>query len=402
MGVLAGGAAWSSRDYDFFPLNHYYTFIRELIKFNKKINHRSKDKEVADSFMERNGHKLPKARQRPFRNGLLHGIHYAVTNKYIAPYINTRASHLRWEDYLVYMDEWFCSDYRANNEDDYNNSPTKSYQDYLMYHQQILIREGLHGIYHDNIRDWHNPNTVTGPAYQMEGGKIQPYFDIFDMRNLIKRTAVLVHQEGVSIFDGRPLFVLHMTNTNIVPFTSLGSINLDLEWKFGAMDFQDRFTEDWLKVCTIGVQTGSIPEVLVGISGSNADFVTRTFLAVMLAYDIPTMQNCGGVTQTWHNVWNSLKEWGYGTDNVEVFPCYEPSGKISADSDKLRITEYRKKDGTKIAAVSSFWHEGKAKIKFGYDIKQAVNFETGAALPLNDNTVEINLKKNDCILIKVQ
>ena len=402
MGVLAGGACWSSRDYDFFPLNHDFSFIHELVKYNQGKGDYSKEKEFLDNFMKKNAMELPKARQRGFRNGLGFGLHYAKNNKYIFPYINTRASQLRWEDYRVYMDEWFCSDFRANNEDDYNNSPTKSYQDYLMYHQQQLLRAGLHGIYHDNIRDWHNPNTVTGPAYKMKGEKIQPYFDIFDMRNLIKRTAVLVHQEGKSIFDGRPLFVLHMTNTNLVPFTSLGSISLDLEDKYGSMDFQDRFTEDWLKVCTIGVQSGCIPEVLVGISGNNKEFVTRTFLAVTLAYDIPTVLKCYGVTAIWGKVWNSLKSWGYGTDAVKVFPCYESSGKVSADSGDVRIAEYRKNDGSTIAALCSFGHAGKVKVMFGFPIKKAENFETGTALPFKGDSVEIELGKHDFKLIKVQ
>ena len=236
----------------------------------------------------------------------------------------------------------------------------------------------------------------------MDSGKVQPYFDIFDMRDLIKRTAVLVHQEGTSIFDGRPLYVLHMTNTNLIPFTSLGSISLDMEDKFGSMDFQDRFTEDYIKACTIGVQTGAIPEVLIEISGNNADFVTRTFLAVTLAYDVPMVQHCGGMTGTWRKVWNALKEWGYGTDEVEVFPCYEPSGKVQTDSKDIRLSEYRKKDGTTIVAVCSFGHSGKAEVKFGFPVKKAVDFETGTELSLSGDTVEINLRKNDFKLIKIQ
>ena len=161
------------------------------------------------------------------------------------------------------------------NKCDYNNTPTASYQDFLLYWNRKLVREGLDGIYYDNIRDWHNPNPVTGPAYLMESGKMQPYFDIFDMRTLIKRTAVMLYQEGKNIFDGRPLFVLHMTSTNLAPFTSLGSIALDWEDKFGAMDFQDRFTEDYIKVCSLGLQSGAIPEVLVQITGSYYSCIYR-------------------------------------------------------------------------------------------------------------------------------
>jgi hypothetical protein len=343
---------------------------------------------------------LPADRQDFYRRHMYRGIGYANSSDLLIPYMNVRASHLRWEEYQVFMDEWFCSDYRANNEDDYNNTPTESYQDFLLFWNRKLIQEGLDGIYYDNIRDWHNPNPVTGPAYEIGAGKIQPYFDIFDMRALIKRTAVMVYQEGKRIFDGRPLFVLHMTNTNIVPFTSLGSVSLDLEAMYGAMDFQDRFTEDYLKVCTLGLQSGAIPEAAIQISGSNQNFVTRTFLAVTLAYDIPMVLNCGGLTNTWHTTWRKLKLYGYGTDDVEVFPCYAPSGTYHADQKKIRLTEYKKKDGSAILAVCSFGFAGTTKVTIPANFKNAADFETGTAIPINGNTIEITLKKNDFKLIK--
>jgi hypothetical protein len=239
---------------------------------------------------------------------------------------------------------------------------------------------------------------VTGAAYRLPSGKIQPYFDIFDMRTLLKRTAVLLHKEGKTFFDGRPVFVLHMTNTNLLPFTSLGSVCLDLEDKYGSMDFQDRFSEDYLKICTSGLQSGAIPEVLVQITGKKLAPVTRTFLAVTLAYDIPMVLNAGGVTNVWSVTWRKLKTFGYGTEKVKVYPAYEPSGFVSTDAPKVRITEYRRNDGETILAVCSFGYAGNVTLKFNNAVKEIVDFENGKVL----NKPVINLKKNDFRLIKVK
>lgn len=399
MSLLAGGGCWSCQDYDFYPKDRDYTFIHALRKVREGKLGRTQQTEIVKKFMKHFA-SFPKDRQGFYFRHLERGFAYARNSNLLIPYMNSRATHLRWEEYNVFMDEWFCSDFRANNEDDYNNTPTASYQDFLLFCARKLIREGLDGIYYDNIRDWHNPNPVTGPAYRMESGKVQPYFDIFDMRTLIKRTAVMLHQEGKNIFDGRPLFVLHMTNTNLVPFTSLGSIALDWEDKYGAMDFQDRFAEDYIKVCSLGLQSGAIPEVLVQITGNNREHVTRTFLSVTLAYDLPMVLNGGGLTPVFSRTWKTVKQFGYGTDEVKTFPCFSPSGRFTTGSKDIRLTEYRKKDGTAILAVCSFGHEGKTVLGSTVSVKEARDIETGKSLPVKDNSVEIELKKNEFKLIQ--
>ena len=112
--------------------------------------------------------------------------------------------------------------------------------------------------------------------------------------------------------------------------------------------------------------------------------------------------NGGGVTSTWYKVWTILKKFGYGTDNVEVFPCFAPSGKITTDANAVRLSEYRNKDGSAIVAASSFGYAGKTQIKFAYSIKEAIDLETGKKIPVSNNSVEIELRKNDFKLIKVK
>jgi hypothetical protein len=351
--------------------------------------------------MKRNGHLVPMDKRDFFGRVMTVGFDFSSFSDRIIPYMNPRATHLRWKEYRVFMDEWFCSEYRANNEDDYNNTPTASYQDYLLYCVKKILDAGMDGIYYDNIRDWHNPNFVTGPAYKFENGKNQPYFDIFDMRKLIKRTAVLLCREKKTIFDGRPLFVLHMTNTNIVPFTSLCGITLECEDKYGNTDFQTRFSEDYLRAGALGLQSGAIPEILVMITGNN-DWVGRTFFAVTSVYDITAVMALSGLPQKpYYTLLRKLKRYGYGTEKVKVFPCYDMSGNIVADSD-VRMVEYLHADGSRVVCVSSFGYEGKVKLDCKFKFSRVSDFETDKVLLQSGNSLEFDLKKHDFRIFKLE
>ena len=352
------------------------------------------------NYMAKNCKTVSKDHLESFERHMMRGFSYANNSSLLIPFINSRATMLRWKEYRVFMDEWYCSEYRANNEDAYNNSPVESFQDYLLFYVKKLLDAGMDGIYYDNIRDWSSNNMVTGSAYRLPSGKIQPYFDIFDMRTLLKRTAVLLYKEGKTFFDGRPIFVLHMTNTNLIPFTSLGGITLDCEANYGSTDYQERFSEDWLQICSSGLQSGTIPEILIQITGDKKDWTTRTFLATVLAYDIPSMMNQGGLTNSYAKIWHKLKSYGYGTNQVKVYPSYAASGKVKTSAD-VRITEYHHKDSSMILSVSSFGYAGKVKLETAEKFSRAEDFETGQKLSLNNgNMVEFSLKKHDFRLIK--
>ncbi len=401
--VLAGSKAWSGVEFDFAPWGNDYSYInglRNIMKDPQKYDKKYAEK-ISQDFLDRNCQKLDKDLYRRFKQHLGWGVDHARRSKYLIPYLNPRATQFRWPEYQVFMDEWYCSEYRANNEDPYNTTTCASYQDYVLYQCEKLLDAGLNGLYYDNIRDWHNVNPVTGPAYKLANGRTQPYFDIFDMRELIKRTAIMLCKKGCTFFDGRPVLYLHMTNTNLIPFTSLGSITLECEDKYGNTDFQDRFTEDYMEISASGLQSGSIPEVLVRITGDNRSFVTRTFVATILAFDINSVMTAGGVETPYYKTVYNIRNFGYGSDKVTVYPSYAPSGDIKADV-PVRITEYRRNDGHCMIAVSSFGYAGKVKLSFNFTAKLAQNAENGAKFQLTDGkSIEFDLKKHDFALIRV-
>jgi hypothetical protein len=87
---------------------------------------------------------------------------------------------------------------------------------------------------------------------------------------------------------------------------------------------------------------------------------------------------------------------------VKTFPCFSPSGRFKTGSKDIRLTEYRKADGTTILAVCSFGHEGKTMIGSTVPVREARDIESRKALPVKDKSVEIELKKNEFKLIQLK
>lgn len=400
--VFAGSPRWSGLGFDFFPLNYDYSGITAMSKAKGNKNAYAEAKGFVDDFMKRNGHLVPQDSRVFFGRVMRVGFSFASFSDRIIPYLNPRATHARWPEFRVFMDEWYCSEYRANNEDAYNNTPTESYQDYVLFCMKKLLDAGMDGLYFDNVRDWQSPNSVTGPAYMLENGKVQPYFDIFAMRQLIRRTAIMLYKEGKTIFDGRPLFIHHMTNTNIVPFTSLCSTTLECEDKYGNTDFQTRFSEDYLRAGALGLQSGAIPEILLQITGNN-NWVGRTFFAVTSVYDINAVMALSGLPhKPYYTLMSKLKTYGYGTDKVKVFPCFDMSGNIKPDAD-VRMVEYLHADGSRVIVISSFGYAGKVKFDCNFKFGKVTDFETDKVLQQRESSsYEFDLKKHDFRIFKLE
>jgi hypothetical protein len=396
--TLAGSAIWGSDgSYDPWPANKDYSMTKRLSKATRK--EAAKETSDVDAFISKHFSNVSKPRHDFIKRHLLRGRGWGRFCEFFAPYLNPTASEMSWEEYKVYMDEWWYSDYRANASDDYNTEPCKSYQDMFLYYTQKLVRNGMDGIYYDNIRDRTSYDTTTGPAHELEDGKIQPYFDFFSVRQLLKRTYTMLYLEGKTILDDRPFLIAHMTNTNVVPYMSFATITLDLEAKFGPADFQDRFSEGWLLSTTIGTQTGCAPEVLVQVTGNEKEFVTRTFLAVTLAYDLPIVMNCGGLTSTFTKTWGKFRDFGYGSKDVDVFTCWDEKNPLKVLTKSARCALYLKKEAKEaLVIVSDFGEGGTVSVDVegvGFAPLEVRNFETGQPIKLKENKIETELKKHD-------
>ena len=103
----------------------------------------------------------------------------------------------------------------------YAIDPVPSWQDLVLFYHRRMLETFADGIYFDDFFLSPNYNPL-GPGYVDDEGRLRPGVSIFGFRELAKRIAVMQHQLG-----RRPLLFIHMTNTNIVPFLSFGTLLLD-------------------------------------------------------------------------------------------------------------------------------------------------------------------------------
>ncbi|MBF0244404.1 MAG: hypothetical protein HQL31_03935, partial [Planctomycetes bacterium] len=265
---------------------------------------------------------------------------------YLIPYINPRGCSTEDRDFLTtYIDEWQTIDITHPNwlkENPFNRvkringfatwyhvEPVVSRVDMLLYYHKKMFETFADGVYWDNmfLRDSRVPVEAGGPAYVDDAGRLQPGVNLMAFRQLVRRTATMMHVMGK-----RPLTYIHMTNVNMVPMLSFGTLNLDWEWRDqGAMatkDLQDRLGADadtgLILAQSLGLQTGNIS---VGISrfetpkGSpiKREWLFRTVMAVCLPHEIKIDSGTKEVVF----VQQQLARFGYGQPDCKVYRYWE-------------------------------------------------------------------------------
>jgi hypothetical protein len=204
--------------------------------------------------------------------------------------------------------------------------------------------------------------------------------------------------------DGRPVFTAHMTNTNLVPVMSFFSITLDMEAWYGASDFQTRFSEGYILSTTLGTQTGCIPEVLCKITGNDKLRISRTFIATALAFDFPILLNAGGMNyKLWTGTKTKIYEFGYGSEEVEIYPCWKPQAFVLSNTPKIKLALYKKRKAAMVV-VSDFGHAGKVVLDVSglkYANPAVFNAETGGTVAVENGKITITIPKHDFRLLRI-
>jgi hypothetical protein len=214
----------------------------------------------------------------------------------IIPYTNMRGDNDRNAEWFVYQDEWRNAAFSDRTPPGGHSGPVDfcvalapSRVDFLLYHYKKLLENGFAAIYWDNIYIMGNANPITGAAYLRGIGGMQPEADIWQIREVTRRTAVLLHLMGK-----KNVSVPHMTNALLVPAFCWTGINLDWEWKYGSSDYQDRFKRDYIRACSLGLSHGGVPMILDGTkdtrSAAEREWVDRTQVAATIPHEIKVWQ----------------------------------------------------------------------------------------------------------------
>lgn len=208
-----------------------------------------------------------------------------------------RASHQGCEEFETFKDEWCLTDLRAigkgNGLGEIKVVPSASYIDFNLYWYARSFEIGANrGVYWDNWFIAPSFNTGMTAAYKQDDGSVVPAAGIWALRELAKRTFIMLNERGM-----RPITFPHMTSLNPLPMMSFATVQYDWEWKYSLGDVQDRHSRELILLMTTGELAGVWP-VPLGDHGKLAGdpWTQKTFAAVRLVHEL---DGYGGFGHDW-------------------------------------------------------------------------------------------------------
>jgi len=328
----------------------------------------------------------------------------------IIPYTDARGALQREDAWNVFQDEWYNVDFSSrawSGEPDetlmYEIMPVRSRQDYYAWYMQKLFDTKIvGGIYFDCTYVKPNKDVVVGGAFYDDKGNLRQSSDLFAMRDLMKRIAVLAYRN-----TGYNLNISHMTSAQIIPINTWAGINLDWEWKYGLDDFQERFTRDYIRTSTIGLQSGCMPLVLgsIGFQGAPEKvsaarpWLLRNLAGVMLVHEIKDWGN----PQDVHLL---LYQFGYGNKDCAVYNYWDDNYPLTVKgSDTASIVFER--DGELLIVITSYEpNDSTIEVSFNPAVvkvkKQGSFFNAEKKEPVTStgkNSCKTDLKNHDYIVL---
>jgi hypothetical protein len=373
--------------YDFYPAKHDLMIYRKMSEARETGQ---ADMRYVDTWLEQHLAGVPVGSERHefMRRHVAAGLNAAATARRadgwrLIPYTNVRGIGFHMVEWPTFQDEWHKFPYfnrTRQGQLDYDITPTRSFQDATLWYYREMMQV-FDGIYWDNTFLAANWDTVVGGAWVDESGRTHPGLGLWAMRELIKRTAVLFHQEKR---DG--LFVSHMTNANLVPVNAFANVNLDWEWKYGVEDFQDRFAPELTVAETIGRQTGSFPLLLAGglydPQHPRYSWVMRTRLGVMLVHELRAWDH-GPESEV--AFFRKLYEFGYGEPDCRVCNYWDADHPVTVSGVDARTLALAR-NGRALVIVTDYGDGGQAEVTLDRAalglpaVFTARDFETGESV----------------------
>lgn len=280
---------------------------------------------------------------------------------------------------------------------------TPSRINYLLYYHRKENESGVKGIYFDDMfpMTCRNPDTC---AKVDDEGRVHGNLGILEMRELVKRAAIMQHVAGV-----RPrMMQIHMTNCLLIPAFAFATSQLSWEDHYGEDEFQKRFDIDYVRAESLGSQLGAESVALDGIQRIKCDsqewkhsrlrFLTRTQQAVLLPAGVKTSMRPwipwdGVHEKEFFKILGVLGAFEIWADDCEFVPFYENDGAVSGEGEGVLVGTYRRKGKTLAIFGNQTGRDMKFRLKtdpvklgIGTPISY-VNAETGE--PISDGDIEL-------------
>ena len=227
-----------------------------------------------------------------------------------------------------------------------------SRMDYLLWCHWNETRNGQKGIYLDDMFPMacRNPDVA---AMRDSEGRLHCNMGIFEMRELVRRVAVMQHQAGV-----RPrLLQVHMTNCLLVPAFAFATSAITWEDHYGEEVFQKRFPLDYVRAESLGTQIGCESVVLDGIYRGKCPlaswrsalfpFLTRTQLAIALPAGLklsqrPQLPSAGFDAKLVHRTLAAIAKFGAFREDCRFVPFYDDDGAVADVPDGVIASTWRR------------------------------------------------------------
>jgi hypothetical protein len=333
-----------------------------------------------------------------YRSDVIAGFSTAGSADYVIPYFNPRGSE---DSELMEEALNYCPRPLLGNE---WNEPVRSWQDFaLFYLRKMVATEAVHGVYYDNVYATANHDTVSGDAYVRPDGALQPSMGIFNLRELLKRTATMFHEMGK-----KPVIVAHMTNANLLPILSFATFCLDFEDKYGATDFQARWSTDFILTEAIGLQGGMVPAGLGGMTSDDPQEtkrLSRTFFGVALVHEIRPWGYYD--LDELHRANMPLYEFGYGLEDCKVWRYWDAGQPVRIEGGSAKALVLAR-EGKALVLVADFGDGGEVTLKvnaksLGVSSPFTVmDVQTGEKLKMDGKQIRFPLKRHDYRIVRIE
>ena len=317
-----------------------------------------------------------------------------------------RATIQRAEEFETFKDEWALEDLRStakgNGIGEIKIVPSPSYVDYALYwYAKSFELGGNQGVYWDNFFIAPTFNTRMSDAYAEPDGTIIPAAGIWALRELAKRTFIMMNERGML-----PITFPHMTSFNPLPMMAFATVQYDWEWKYSEGDVQDRFTREQILLLSTGDLAGVWPVPLSDAGKLQDDpWTQRTFAAVRLVHELDGYGGFGGWGKaaeanmklaapilkvldepglTVYRYWDDRPQPVAATNPDVPTIVYSVPGKQAV----VAVVSYSQKDENVTLAVD-------AKALGFAGAWRATDGETGAAVAVEGGKIAFPLKKHD-------
>jgi hypothetical protein len=246
-------------------------------------------------------------------------------------------------------------------------------------------------------------------AYRREDGTIVPAAGIWALRELARRTFIMMNERGML-----PITFAHMTSFSPLPMLSYCTVQYDWEWKYSQGDVQDRHAREYLLLASTGELAGVWPVPLAD-HGKLADdrWTQRTFTAVRILHELDGYGGCG---QGWikaHTENRTLIDPILAlldNDRLEVYKYWEDRPQpVTAEHPDVFTIVYSIPGEQTVAAAVSYARE-KVQTPLHIDARalgfdpatvRVADVETQAPVTTTDGTLSLALKGHDIRVFRI-